>query len=499
MTPLDWTLLALYAALTMGLAWWASRRQETTREYFTGSGQMHPVLIGVSLFVTLLSTITYLALPGEILGKGPTYLANYLVYPLIFLTVTRVLLPLYMRHKVTSAYALLEERLGLPARLLGASLFVFLRLIWMGLMILLTSKALVLVMQVDEKWVPLVAVVTGLFTVAYTSIGGLRAVVLTDFMQTLLLYGGALLVIGTVTFKMGGFSWFPTEWQEGVWDQQPLFSLDLSERVTLVGSMISIFLWMVATSAGDQMSVQRFMATHDVAAARRAVAMQLSVGVLVGLTLGLVGLSLLGYYQAHPELLPAGKTLRQAADQIFPLFIVNELPPGLTGLVIAGLFAAAMSSIDSGVNSITAVVTTDFLQRFGREPKTDAAQVAFSRRLALGIGLVVVVLSLFVDRIPGNFMEITNKTVNVPSVPIALLFVFALLLPRTSPAGAWIGVLSSLAAAVLVAFSGPLFVPDFDPKTMRDPVSFQWSSSAALIVGLLAGGLGSRLFPRRSP
>ena len=497
MTALDWTLLALYAALTMGLAAWASRRQEDTREYFTGSGQMNPILIGVSLFVTLLSTITYLGLPGEVLGKGPTYLANYLVYPLIFLAVTRVLLPLYMRQKVTSAYALLEDRLGLPARLLGASLFVFLRLIWMGLMILLTSKALVLVMQVDEKWVPLVAVVTGLFTVAYTSIGGLRAVVLTDFLQTLLLYGGALLVIGTVTVKMGGFSWFPTDWQHGVWDRQPVFSLDLSERVTVVGSMVSIFLWMVATSAGDQLSVQRFMATRDVRAARRAVAMQLSVGALVGLTLGLVGLALLGYYQAHPELLPAGKTLRQAADQIFPLFIVNELPPGLTGLVIAGLFAAAMSSIDSGVNSITAVVTTDFLQRFGREPKTDAQQVAFSRRLALGIGLIVVVLSLFVDRIPGNFMEITNKTVNLPTVPIALLFVFALFLPKTSPTGAWIGVLSSFTAAVLVAFSGPLFVPDFDPKTMRDPISFQWSSAAALLVGLAAGWLGSRLFPRR--
>lgn len=499
MTLIDWLLLSAYAAFTMGLAWWASRQQEDTREYFTGSGRMNPFLIGVSLFVTLLSTITYLALPGEVLGKGPTYLANYLVYPLIFIVVTRVLLPLYMRHKVTSAYALLEDRLGLSARLLGASLFVLLRLIWMGLMILLTAKALVTVMQVDEKWVPLVALVTGLFTVVYTSLGGLRAVVITDCLQTLLLYGGALLVIGTVTVKMGGFSWFPTEWQAGIWDSQPVFSLDLSERVTVFGSMVSIFLWMVATSAGDQLSVQRFMATKDVQAARRAVAMQLGVGMIVGLTLGLVGLALLGYYQAHPELLPEGKTLRQAADKIFPLFIVNELPPGLTGLVIAGLFAAAMSSIDSGVNSITAVVTTDFLQRFGRAPASDAAQVVFSRRLALGIGLVVVVMSLFVDRIPGNFMEITNKTVNLPTVPIALLFVFALYLRRTSPAGAWIGVLCSLTAAILVAFSGPIFVPGFDPKIMRDPVSFQWVTAAALLFGLVGGWLGSLIFPRKEP
>ncbi len=497
MTLIDWIILVLYAVSTMWMAWWVSRKQENTREYFIGSGRMNPLLIGVSLFVTLLSTITYLALPGEVLGKGPVYLANYLIYPLVFLTVTRVLLPMYMRNRVTSAYELLEARLGLSVRLLGAVMFLLLRLLWMGLLVFLTAKALVVVMGVDDKWVPWVAAVTGMFTVVYTSVGGLRAVVITDLAQTLLMFGGALLVIGTVTVKMGGFGWFPTEWQGEVWDKQPVFSLDLSERVTVAGSMISIFLWMVATSAGDQMTVQRFMATEDVKAARRAVAMQLGMGIVVGLTLGLVGLSLLGYLQAHPEVLPEGKSLRDMADNIFPWFIVNGLPPGITGLVVAGVFAAAMSSIDSGVNSITAVVTRDVLERFGRAPKTDAAQVRFSRWLAFGIGVAVVLFSTQMDRIPGNFMEITNKTVNLPTVPIALLFVFALFFRKTSAAGAWIGCLTSFAAAVLVAFSGPIFITDYDPKTMRDPVSFQWVTSAALIAGLLGGWLGSLIFPRR--
>lgn len=495
MILIDWIILVLYAASTMAMAWWMSRKQEDAREYFIGSGKMNPLLIGVSLFVTLLSTITYLALPGEVLGKGPVYLANYLVYPLVFLVVTRVLLPTYMRNRVTSAYELLEERLGLSVRLLGAAMFLLLRLLWMGLLIFLTAKALVVVMGLDERWVPWLAVTTGLFTVVYTSVGGLRAVVVTDLMQTLLLYGGALLVIGTVTAKMGGFGWFPTEWQRDVWDVQPVFSLDLSERVTVVGSMVSVLLWMVATSAGDQMSVQRFMATEDVKAARRAVATQLVMGMVVGLTLGLVGLSLLGYLQAHPERLPEGKSLRDMADNVFPWFIANELPPVVTGLVVAGIFAAAMSSIDSGVNSITAVVTRDILDRFGRAPQTDEAQVRFSRRLSFGIGVAVVLASTQMSRIPGNFMEITNKTVNLPTVPLALLFAFALFFRRTSVAGAWIGCLSSLAAAILVAFSGPIF--GMDPETGRDPVSFQWVTAAALLAGLAAGWLGSLAFPRR--
>lgn len=499
MTPIDWTILFLYAVFTMVMAWWVSRKQEDTREYFIGSGRMNPLLIGVSLFVTLLSTITYLAIPGEVLGKGPVYLANYLVYPLVFLVVTRWLLPLYMRNRVTSAYELLEERLGLSVRLLGTGLFLLLRLIWMGLLIFLTAKALVVVMGVPEDrqaiWVPWVAVVTGLFTVIYTSVGGLRAVVITDLIQTLLLYGGALIVIGTITYKMGGFGWFPTEWQQSVWDTQPIISFDLSERVTLIGSMISVLIWMVATSAGDQITVQRFMATEDAPAARRAVATQLIMGGIVGLTLGLVGLALLGYLQAHPERIPEGKSLRDMADSVFPWFIAQELPPVITGLVVAGLFAAAMSSIDSGVNSITAVVTVDILDRFGHAPKTDLERVRFSRRLSFGIGVAVVLASTQMHRIPGNFMEITNKTVNLPTVPLAMLFVYALFFRRISTLGAWIGCLASLAAAVVVAFSGPLF--GLNPTTGRDPISFQWVTAAALLAGLVGGWIGSLLFPRK--
>jgi hypothetical protein len=112
---------------------------------------------------------------------------------------------------------------------------------------------------------------------------------------------------------------------------------------------MSVFFWMTATMAGDQVSVQRFMATENAPKARRALAMQLTVSMVVGATLGLVGLALLGYFQAHPELLPEAGTLNDQADKLFPHFIAFELPPVITGLVVSGLFAAAMSSIDSGV------------------------------------------------------------------------------------------------------------------------------------------------------
>ncbi len=499
MAVVDWIIVFVYAVSTIGLGLYFGRQQKSAKEYFIGSGKMNPVLIGVSLFATLLSTITYLALPGETIGKGPLYLANFIVYPLIFLVLAYVVLPVYMRQKkVTSAYELLEEKLGVSVRLLGVAMFLMLRLVWMSLLIFMTAKAIAVMVGVDEKWIPLIVAITGVFAVTYTSLGGLRAVVITDLMQTILLYGGALLVIGTVTWKMGGFGWFPTEWQGDIWESQPLFSTDSSTRVTLVGTLFSVFLWMVCTAAGDQVSVQRYMATENAATARRAMTTWLIVGCIVGVTLGMVGFSLLGYFQAHPELLPADITLKDNADKIFPLFIAHHLPPVVTGLVVSGLFAAAMSSVDSGVNSITAVVMADFLERFGRKPDTDEKHIRFARWMAVVIGVTVVALSSVVGQIPGNFLAVTQKTVNLLTVPIFLLFLFALFVPFANTRGVWLGTIASVTVAVLIAFCGQIFgqIPGPDGKLI-DPVSFQWISPAALVVGVVVGLVSCKLFYRK--
>lgn len=494
MSAIDWFILATYAVSTIGLGWYYGRQQEDTSEYFVGSGRMNPVLIGISLFATLLSTITYLAIPGEVIGKGPVYLSSYLAYPFVFLTLGFVILPVYMTQRVTSAYELLEQRLGLSVRLLGAVMFLMLRLVWMSLLVYLTAKAIAIMIGIADENVPWIVLVTGIFAVTYTSLGGLRAVVITDLMQTILLYGGAVLVIGTITWKMGGLGWIPTEWQHDIWDKQPIISFDPSTRVTVLGSLVSVFLWTVCTSAGDQVSVQRFMSTRDAAAARRAIALQLTVACIVGITLGIVAIALLGFFQANPDLLPGEGTIKEQADQIFPHFIAYHLPPVVTGFVVSGLFAAAMSSIDSGVNSITAVVMTDFLDRFDRKPQTKAQHLRMARLLAVGIGIVVILLSTFMESIPGNFMAVTNKTVNLLTVPISLLFFFALFVPFANAPGVWLATIASVAVAATIAFSGVIFGPD--PETGLDPVSFQWISPAALIVGITVGSVACKLFPR---
>ncbi len=538
LAPIDWAIIATYAAATIGLGWYYGRKQESTQEYFTGTGHMNAVLIGVSLFATLLSTISYLSMPGESLGKGPGYMASYLALPFVFVVVAYGLLPVYMRERVTSAYELLEARLGLSIRLLGAGMFIVLRLVWMSLLIYLTAKALAIMIGVSKEAIPWIACATGLVAVIYTSMGGLRAVVITDLMQTILLYGGALLVLGTISYDLGGFGWIPTRWNPK-WDTQPLFSTDPATRVTLVGAWLSFFVWNVCTSGGDQTSVQRFMATADVHSARRAVATQFLITLIVAMTLALVGFAMLAYFEAHPERLPEYLSLKANADQIFPHFIAYELPVGISGLVVAAMFAAAMSSIDSGVNSITAVVVTDLFDRFGRAPKTERGHVRIARWMAFGIGAFVVLCSSLMEHVPGNITAVTQKTSNLLTTPIFGLFFFALFVPFASPKGVWTGAVCGTLTAAGIAFSGPLVVllatrfgvdpaqfgvelmTKIDPATQaetlvsairelnpqtgrlelveRDPISFQWIAPAAISVNIITGTLGSVLFPRKTP
>ncbi len=536
---IDYGVLGLYILGTIYLGYFISKRQKSREEYFTGGGNMNSILIGVSLFATLLSTISYLGMPGEAAGKGPVHFVGYIGYPVIFFVFAILMLPTYMNQRVTSAYELLEDKLGVKFRLAGGLMFLTLRLIWMAVLLKAAGDAMVTMLDIDQSWSLLVVAVIGLVAIIYTSLGGLQAVVITDAMQTILLYGGALTVLVIITIDYGGFGWIPTEWPKN-WDAQPIFpinpetgTLDLEIRVSWFGSILTGVIWYVATLGSDQTTVQRFMATKDTASARTAVLWQLVVSIVVGTTLCFVGIALMSYYQSMEPPVPqlesgtmedfqafekifisnhamkptASDTafilgwseadaeavvkytnrLQLEADQYFPHFIAHGLPTGLTGLVIAAMFAAAMSSLDSGVNSITAVISTDFIERTRTEKMSEKQQLVTARLIAVIVGVVVVFGSALTEFIQGNIMEITASAVNLLTTPIFGLFVYALYLKRPNPAIVGIATMVGVATALFLAFGDELG---------WHKISFQWIGPFALAANLVVG-LGLHLFFRR--
>jgi SSS family solute:Na+ symporter len=489
----DWAIFFIYAIAIISLGWLIGRKQTNSVQFFIANRGVPPLLIGASLFATLLSTISYLSLPGETINKGPMHLTKLFAYPFIFFVVGYLLLPKLMTLRSISVYALVERGLGLRMRLLAATMFILLRIFWMCLLINLTSNALLIMMGLESRFLPILISIITLLALFYTSLGGIKTVIITDFIQTALLITGGIAVITMVSLEVDGFSWFPTEWQAILWDEQPIFSLDLSTRVTFVGTFLTTFVWYVATQIGDQVSVQRFMAAADVGAARKSLAINLLLSGFVAVLLTLVGFSLLGFFQINPSELSKALSLKHDADQIFPYFIAFHLPPFISGLVLCGLFSAAMSSVDSGVNSISAVVMTDYVERLSGIPP-ESLSLLYSRWISAGVGISVLLFSYFIELVPGNIMEVTNKTVNVLSVPIFLIVVHALLLKSQNPVSVFLGVIASVIAAVLCAFSGPIF--GYSPSTGLDPLSFQYIGPISLIVGFLISQFSNLFFKR---
>jgi SSS family solute:Na+ symporter len=482
----DWSVVLLYLAGMIGIGVYYSYRAKTTEEYYLGGRKMRPFMVGLSLFATLISTISYLAVPGEVIKHGPVVVLYIFSLPVIFLLVGYVIIPYIMKLPITSAYEILEVKFGRGVRIFGSSIFLLIRLVWMGLVVFSAAKVVVPCIGWSPGVLPYVVIIVGAVTVAYASMGGLRAVVLTDVVQAFILFVGALACVVIVTVKMGGVGWIPTRWSPN-WDVQPFFSLDPTVRVTLVGTLVQTTVWWICTAGSDQMAIQRYLATRDAKAARRAFLVNNVADALVEILLAALGFALLAFFLAHPEYQVGELNLQKDADYLFPHFVVNFVGYGLAGLVISGMLAAAMSSLASGVTSTATVINTDLVSYFLPKDLSEKNKVRLGKWTTAFIGVVVIALGLVMEKVPGNLFEVTNKTNGLFVAPLFGLFFMAMCVRFATAFGTVFGSLYGLLAAFLVAFWDLTGAP---------AISFQWILAASLLVNIVVGCLLS-LIPIR--
>ena len=506
---LDYAAVAFYLLLTFGIALWFSLRQKDTEDFFVGGRRMPWLAVGLSILATLFSTITYLGAPGEVIKHGIGFFLGYLALPLNFLVVMFLWVPFFMRLKLTSAYEYLEKRFSYPVRASGGILFICLRLGWMSMVIFVASTALDGIKGPDIKWLygpDLYWWIAGIGLIAavYTSLGGIQAVIWVDVLQCILLLGGVLLAIGYVAIVdgTGPLTW----WQVAAevsprHTAPPVFSFDLTLRVTIVTAVINNFFWTICTHGSDQVVLQRYFATSSLAAARRSYLTNLIVDLtMVGL-LAVAGLALLSFYVRHTGLLPDGQTPLQMADKLFPHFLGHQLPAGFAGLIMSAFLCDAIQTLESGVNGITAVVVKDFLQRSnssssGPSVNTDAQDdvsharmirasssereedpyvpppiveladdetakikpadgrtLLISRLLALVIGLTVAANACLVayvqQRLNLGIVDMMPRFFNMFVGPLAALFFAGMFLPRCTTRSILPAALCGLAVAIV--------------------------------------------------
>ena len=503
---LDWTTLAVYALMMLGIGWYYAVRTKSVDDFMLGNRTMNSWFVGLSMFVTYMSILSYLAIPGEMVRYGPLFQGKILAYPIVFAVVAIWIIPFAMRRKIVSAYELLEERFGSGIRLFASSLFLIQRLLWMGVIIFaVVDKILIPIFNVPPEWMPYICVGLGLFTAIYSTMGGLKAVVVTDVIQSFILLVGAVIAIGYLFWLTGGSmsTIWPDQWPAH-WPSKDIWLGSIESRVSVFDMFLAYLIWAIATAGSDQMSIQRYLAMGSVSKARKMYGISLGADAIVTILLGVVGTGLLAYYIANPGMLPGEGYINGAkADQLFPLFILDQLPIGLSGLLVAAILAAAMSSLSSGINSSSSVILIDFYERLFQCHTSDPKKrVLYARVISMAIGLVVVALSILVAGAKGNLMEICGRVVNLLVGPLFVAFCLAIFIPWSSKRGVWIATVVSLFLALFIAFpwafgkiATMIGLTTVSEKLISLEIGFNWITIASLAVGISLGIIISPLFP----
>ena len=471
---LDYLIFGAYLALTAAIGLWFVRGQRDLKEYFLAGRSMGSVVVSMTTLAALFSGITFLAAPGEGYVNGPAFFLVNLGFFIATPLTTLVFLRFYYNRRFFTAYQYLEERFSTTLRTIASASFILRVLLWLAAATYAPALALEQVTGLP-LWFTIVC--TGLVTTIYTTFGGMRAVIWTDIMQLFVLFGGMLIVAGYALARIPGGLAGAIELGQAGGRFDLSLSLDPTVRVTLWGLVIGSAFMHLVQMATDQVSVQRYLTAKSLRAAQRGLWIKLLLVLPVsGLFFG-SGLILYAFYQVQGDPLAAGHITK--ADQILPYFVIQELPAGLPGLFIAAIYAASMSTISAGINSLTSASLVDFYQRLWRRPDlSEVHQLRLARILTFAYGGTVMLLAFLVERL-GTLLEATNKVISLVGGPLIGLFLLGMLFSRVTARGALIGWLAGVVATIWVCFG--------------TDVSFLWWAMVGTFVTLAAGYAASLL------
>lgn len=471
---IDYSTLVIYLLILALMSYYFSRKK--TDDYLLGSKNIPYWVAGISIMATQVSAIGFMSIPAKAYAINWAYFAGVFTWFIAVPIVTKAYIPFIRKLNVASAYHYLEERFNSGARLFAASVFVFYQLARMGLVLYLPSLALSAVTPLD---IITCIMIMGVLSTVYTVVGGIEAVIWIEVVQAVLLFGGALVcaILAIVGLK-GGLSDFFTQ---GIADQK--FSLGQADWNFTSSSLIVILIGNIFIRLGnltsDQAVVQRYMVSKDLKQAQRSVWADVAVSIPWAIVIYGLGTALYIFYKQHPEQLNPSVT----TDGILPMFIAQHAPVGLSGLIIAAIFAASMATLESHIHSVATIFTTDFYGRYKKDlTQKQTAKVAKIATVILGVfatGLSVVLVFMDVNSILDVFQEITGLFIGAS----AGLFMLGIFTKRANATGALIGAISSGLILYCV-------------KTYT-PLSFWLYSAIGFLSCYIIGYLASCILPGR--
>ena len=485
---LDLIIIVVYMLGTLGVGWWFSRKQRNIRDYFLSDNNAPWWALMGSIVATETSTVTFISVPAFAfaanssgVGGNFTFLQIVIGYLIGRLVVVGLFIPLYFKGELFTVYQVLDQRFGGRVKRAAASLFLVTRSIADGIRLFLTAIVLVAL----TGWAdPVSILIIGVVTIAYTYLGGMAAVIWTDAIQLIVYLVGAVVAALVLLGKI------PGGWNEVVSVGTELhkfdlfdFTFSLSRSYTFWAGVIGGAFLTTATHGTDQLMVQRYLCAKS---PRQASVALLTSGVVVlaqFVLFLLIGTMLFVFYQKVTALPPE---VAAKADRVFPHFIVTQLPVGLIGLVVAAIFAAAMSTLSSSLNSLAATAVTDFYRPLFAPNKSDHHYLNASRLFTALWGVVQIVVAMIAIAMQGRGVDAVLAVASFTNGPVLGLFLLSALTKNVGPKGALTGVVTGIVCMALV--------------WLRLNISWQWYVLMGSSITFLAGGLASLIFePRPKP
>lgn len=445
---INWVVISVYLLAMIGLGVFFMLRTKSSDSYFKGGGKIPWWAVSVSIFATMLSAITFMAIPAKTYATDWRYFLMAITILIAAFPVVKYYLPFFRRLNITSAYEYLELRFNAATRVMSSLLFIVFMVARMALVLYLPSLALTAATGID---VYTCILLMSLITILYSSIGGIEAVVWGDVVQGIILMGGALFTIIFVVMHTDG-----NAWQIAMADEKfHILNFDFDFTTASVWTMlIGGFAIQIISYTSDQTVIQRYMTTSSEKKAAKSIITNGALSLFSSILFYAMGTALYAYFQTRPETLDIAMP---TADSIFPFYIMSQLPAGLSGLLIAAIFAAAMSTVSSNINSISTAFTVDIYSKIKRKA-TDVQRLRTARLTSVLCGVVGCGFALIMAT--WNVLSLYdwfNTMLGILTSGLGALFLIGIFFDRIGGRAAMWGFLLGNALLIAVTIFTPLF------------------------------------------
>jgi SSS family solute:Na+ symporter len=494
---IDWLVVSAYLLVMAGMGIRFARKNKDTEEYFVGGRRFPGWAIGLSMVGTAISSITFLSLPAD---SFKTYWLRFLPY--VFMPVAAGLaavlfIPFFRRGQAMTAYEYLEARFGPSIRVYGAATYIAAQILRVSFILYLVAMMLHSLTGVDEKLCILVA---GSFVALYTIVGGIDAVIWTDVIQTIVLIGGSFLCLGTIFIMLPGgleqvfeIALAHDKFAIGDLENGQLvrtgWGIDFTEKTVPLMLMMSLnfFLTEFATS---QHYIQRYCASASMREARRAMWTSVLVGVPSWFFYMFLGTALFAFFQVFPA--PEAAAMldgRAKPEGIVPFFILNHLPHGVAGLVIAAALAAGMSSLDSSINAISTVWIVDIYKRHWVRERDDRHYLHVAWAVsAIASAAMLGGAILMLEAEGPSLQDISIRLTSLLGGGLLGIYLIGFFTRRGDARAVWVGIAST---ATFTLWTLGIF-----PDSLSVPFDLYYTSMIGNVV-MVAVGFGASLCWRR--